>query len=156
MCRWIVWIVLFFPVTAAAGDTVKVNVQKSTVFAEPRFFSEVVGSVGYGEKLEMVGESKDWLLVKTEAGKGWIHRSAVTSTKVNLGSILFGGKSKPVEDDEVALAGKGFTPEIERSYGETHPEMNYALVDEIESFAVSEESLEKFIQEGGLQLKEGQ
>jgi hypothetical protein len=69
---------------------------------------------------------------------------------------LFGGPSKPAGEDEVALAGKGFTPEIEEKYGETHPEVNYATVDEIESFTVGEDSLRKFIQEGGLKVMEDQ
>jgi hypothetical protein len=156
MYRWIVWLVLFFPITAFAEDRVKVNVQKGTVYEEPRFFSGAVGSVRYGQELEKVGESRDWLLVNTDGGKGWIHRSAVRSTKVSLGAVLFGGSSTGPKEDEVALAGKGFTPEVERHYGESHPETDYAAVDEIESFTVGQDSLRRFIEEGGLQVTEGQ
>jgi hypothetical protein len=156
MYRWIVWLVLFFPITAAAEDRVKVNIQKSTVYEEPRFFSGAVGSVRYGQELEKLGESRDWLLVNTDGGKGWIHRSAVRSTKVSLGAVLFGGGSAAPKEDEVALAGKGFTPEVERRYGESHPEMDYAVVDEIESFTVGQDSLRRFIEEGGLQVMEEQ
>jgi hypothetical protein len=154
--RWFACIVLSLPVVAVAGNTITVNVQKSTVYVAPRFFSDPVARVSYGEKLEMLGESKDWVLVRVDQRKGWIHRSAVMSAKAGLGAILFGGPSEPADEDEVALAGKGFTPEIERHYEETHPEVNYALVDEIESFVVSEGSLRKFIHEGGLQVMEDQ
>ena len=57
---------------------------------------------------------------------------------------------------EVALAGKGFNPEVEKSYGKAHPEMNYALVDEVERYSVDPNSLRSFIQRGGLKVSEGQ
>ncbi len=57
---------------------------------------------------------------------------------------------KQTSSDEVALAGKGFTPEVENSYRAKHPEMNFALVDRIESFRVAPAKLQAFIKEGDL------
>lgn len=68
----------------------------------------------------------------------------------SLGGLLTGTPVKETSSDEVALAGKGFTPEVESSYRSKHPEMNFAQVDQIESFKVDPASLQTFIKEGDL------
>jgi hypothetical protein len=67
-----------------------------------------------------------------------------------LGGILFGGPVKETKSDEVALAGKGFTPEVESAYRQKHPEMKFAQVDQVEAFKVDDAQLNAFIREGGL------
>ena len=42
----------------------------------------------------------------------------------------------------MALAGKGFTPEVESGYRSKHPEMNFAQVDQIEGFKVDPATLQ--------------
>lgn len=150
----IICILLSLPVMAAAGKTVKVKVQKGTLFHEPKFFSKAVASVKYGDRLEMIEQLKDWAYVRFREKTGWIHKSSLTSAGFNLGTIFVGTSSSGTTHDEVALAGKGFTPEIERGYKQDHPEMNYALVDEIESYDVKDDSLYGFIEEGGLKITE--
>ena len=68
----------------------------------------------------------------------------------SLPGLLTGTPVKQTSSDEVALAGKGFTPEVESSYRSKHPEMNFAEVDKIESFKVDPASLQTFIKEGDL------
>jgi hypothetical protein len=68
----------------------------------------------------------------------------------NLSGLLTGTPVKETSSDEVALAGKGFTPEVESSYRAKHPEMNFAQVDRIESFKVDPATLQAFITEGEL------
>jgi len=57
---------------------------------------------------------------------------------------------KETSSDEVALAGKGFTPEVESSYKQKHPEAKYAEVDQVEAQQVAAAKLQAFITEGGL------
>ena len=57
---------------------------------------------------------------------------------------------KETSSDEAALAGKGFTPEVESSYKQKHPEMKFAEVDKVESYKVDAATLQTFIKEGGL------
>ncbi len=68
----------------------------------------------------------------------------------SLPGLLTGTPVKQSSSDEVALAGKGFTPEVESSYRSKHPEMNFAEVDKIETFKVDPASLQTFIKEGDL------
>jgi len=152
----LIFILLFLPlpVVVLAGNMVKVKVQKSTIFQEPNFLSSTVASVEYGAQLEMLDELKDWIHVKFEGRRGWIHKSSLTSSKFNLGTIFVGTSSPSASHDEVAIAGKGFTPEVEDGYKQSHPEMNYAMVDEIESYRVEDDSLRDFIKRGGLKIAE--
>jgi hypothetical protein len=68
----------------------------------------------------------------------------------SLPGLLTGTPVQQTSSDEVALAGKGFTPEVESSYRSKHPEMNFAQVDQIEGFKVDPASLQTFIKEGDL------
>jgi len=70
--------------------------------------------------------------------------------QLNLPGLLTGTPAKETSSDEVALAGKGFTPEVESGYRAKHPEMDFAQVDKIESYKVDPAALQAFIKEGDL------
>jgi hypothetical protein len=69
---------------------------------------------------------------------------------LNLPGLLTGTPVKQTSSDEVALAGKGFTPEVESGYRAKHPEMDFAQVDKVESYKVDPATLQTFIKEGDL------
>lgn len=69
---------------------------------------------------------------------------------LNLPGLFTGTPAKQTSSDEVALAGKGFTPEVESGYRAKHPEMDFAQVDKIEGFKVEPAALQAFIKEGDL------
>jgi hypothetical protein len=157
MKRTMLLILFLVPALCFAGETVKVKVQKTSLFEKPNFFSRTVATLQFGDELDMEEAVKDWAKVKFGQQKGYIHQSALTSTKIDMKSMLFSSSSSSgATQDEVALAGKGFTPEVERNYGKAHPEMNYALVDEIERAPVDPSSLRSFIQRGGLKVSEAE
>lgn len=64
--------------------------------------------------------------------------------------LLRAGKAREATQEEVALAGKGFTPEVEKAYREKNPRLKYGEVDEIESLRVDDDSLLAFIRAGNL------
>ena len=68
----------------------------------------------------------------------------------SLPGLITGTPVKQSSSDEVALAGKGFTPEVENGYRSKHPEMDFAQVDKIETFKVDSATLQAFIKEGDL------
>ena len=69
---------------------------------------------------------------------------------LNLPGLITGTPVKQTSSDEVALAGKGFTPEVESGYRAKHPEMDFGQVDKVESFKVDPATLQAFIKEGDL------
>ena len=70
--------------------------------------------------------------------------------QLNLPGLITGTPVKQTSSDEAALAGKGFTPEVETGYRSKHPEMDFAQVDKIETFKVDPAALQAFIKEGDL------
>jgi hypothetical protein len=70
--------------------------------------------------------------------------------QLNLPGLITGTPVQQTSSDEVALAGKGFTPEVESGYRAKHPEMDFAQVDKVESYKVEPATLQAFIKEGDL------
>ena len=99
-------------------------------------------------------QAGDWYKVEYQGKTGWLNRQAfpapATGSKFSLGGLLTGTPVKQTSSDEVALAGKGFTPEVESGYRAKHPEMDFAQVDKVESFEVDPATLQAFIKEGDL------
>ena len=143
---------LLSPALAGAG-TMKVTQANQSLHAEPNFSGTPIAAVPQGSEVNVVTISGDWYKVEYQGNTGWIHRQAfaeVKTPKFGLPSLLFGGGVQQTKSDEVALAGKGFTPEVEASYRQKNPNMNYAQVDQVESFKVDPTKLQTFIKEGGL------
>jgi hypothetical protein len=139
------------PVASGAG-TVRVATKENAVREQCRFFAPVVVKVQYGDPLEVTSTEGDWLRVRFEEDEGCIHKSAITEKKIKIKRSV-SEKSEPsggTSHEEVALAGKGFNPAVEEQYKLQNPEMDFAAIDDIEGYTVSQESLAEFIEEGGL------
>ena len=136
------------------GEVLKVTQPNQSLYPDPDFASAPVASVPVGAELSVERQAGDWYKVEYQEKIGWINRQAFptpqTGSKFSLSGLLTGKPVKETSSDEVALAGKGFTPEVESSYRTKHPEMNFAQVDRIESFKVDPATLQAFIKEGEL------
>lgn len=123
------------------------------IYQEPNFASTPVGPAPQGAKVNLIRQEGEWYKVDYQGTIGWLHRQAfpeAAPAKTDLSKMLFGGPVKETRTDEVALAGKGFTPEVEASFRQKNPGLGYAQVDKIETFGVDAARLQQFIQEGGL------
>ncbi len=137
----------------AGAETMKVSQANQSLLSEPNFSGTPIAPVPTGAEVTVVTTSGDWLKVEYQGNTGWMHRGAFAQAetpKINPLGMLFGGGVQQTKSDEVALAGKGFTPEVEASYRQKHPEMNFALVDQVEGFKVDSAKLQTFIKDGGL------
>ena len=106
--------------------------------------------VSLGDQLTVKGRKGDWYLVSAKGVNGCIHKSAVEAR--NFASSGRKASTGGASADEVSLAGKGFNPQVEAGYRKSDKNLNYAAVDEIVKFTVSEKSLESFVLQGGLIL----
>jgi hypothetical protein len=132
----------------AAAETVQVTTRENAVRGDCRFFAPVKLKVALGDRLTVNGRKGDWYLVSAKGVNGCIHKSAVeTRTFSASGRGAAGGGTSA---DEVSLAGKGFNSQVEAGYRKSGKNLNYAAVDEIMKFTVSEKSLESFVLQGGL------
>lgn len=136
------------------SEVLKVTQPNQSLYPDPDFASTPVAPVPVGAEVNVERQAGDWYKVEYQGKTGWISRQAFPApqagSKMSLKGLLFGAPVKQTSSDEVALAGKGFTPEVESGYRTKHPEMNFAQVDKIESFKVAPAALQAFIKEGDL------
>jgi hypothetical protein len=132
----------------AAAETLQVTTRDNAVRGDCRFFAPVKLKVSLGDTLTVKGRKGDWYLVSARGVNGCIHKSAVESR--NFAATGRKASTGGASADEVSLAGKGFNPQVEAGYRKADKNLNYAAVDEIVRFTVSEKSLESFVMQGGL------
>ncbi|MHB9073631.1 MAG: SH3 domain-containing protein [Desulfobaccales bacterium] len=150
-------LVLLMPGTGW-GEVLKVAQPNQSLYPDPDFASTPVASVPAGAEVNVETQAGDWYKVEYQGKSGWLNRQAFggkpqaagSGSGFSLPGLLTGKPVKETSSDEVALAGKGFTPEVENSYRSKHPEMNFAQVDKIESITVPPAKLQAFIKEGDL------
>jgi hypothetical protein len=139
----------------AWSETLKVSQPNQQLYPQPDFASTPIAPVPVGAEVNVVQQSGDWYKVDYQGQSGWLNRQAFPQAQApskfgGLPSLLLGGPVKETKSDEVALAGKGFTPEVESAYKQKHPEMKFAQVDQVEALRVDGAKLQTFIREGGL------
>ena len=148
---FLVVVCLSLPLMAASkSKTQYVAVDPAPLKAKPAASSKKVGTIEYASAVNVLKEEKAWVyvqLVDDKSVEGWLPASALTSKK-----LKDKGSSTSANADEIALAGKGFNSTIETVYAEQF-EMNFDIVDYIESLGADEEEVVAFAQEG--QLNDG-
>ncbi len=136
------------------AETLKVSQPDQQLYPDPDFASTPISPVPVGAEVNVLRQAGDWYKVEYQDKSGWLHRQAFPQAqapaKFSLPGLLFGSPVKETKSDEVALAGKGFTPEVESAYRQKHPEMKFAQVDQVEALRVDDAKLQAFIKEGGL------
>ncbi len=133
----------------ALGASVTIITQEGVIRKDGRFFSPSVIRAPYGSVLEKKGRQGEWLHVNYRGKEGWIHKSAVEEQKFETSSFS-SGKAHETSQDEIAMAGKGFTPEVEKAFREKNPNMRYDQVNKVQNFNLDEQRNLSFIQAGGL------
>jgi len=131
----ILTIITFVVLTALAADTVSVSVRKTSIRTESRFYAPAVEEAVYKDELQVLMTVKDWIKVSKNGKEGWIHVSAVSSIAVAASSSE-SELSSEYSEEEIALAGKGFSEQVEEQYRQDNPELAFATVDEMEKYAV--------------------
>lgn len=135
---------------AKAGDTMYVNVEEAELKSGTGFFASQVGFLPYGAKVEVLGEDGKWLEVESTDNSsisGWLPASSLTRKKILANDGL---NTVSASADELALAGKGFSAEVEAQYTTEANAAAYALVDEIEATPIDKDGLFDFIVQGEL------
>lgn len=151
------WLLLFLltgllvGLGSAMAETLRVERPNSRLGESPNVGSRAVGSLPAGAEVVAPSRTEDWVQGKNQDQAGWGQGTLLAQAKgLPLGGLLTGGPVQQTKSDEVAMAGKGFTPEVEAAYRQKNPGMNYALVDQVEQFQVDSGQLAAFIREGGL------
>jgi uncharacterized protein YgiM (DUF1202 family) len=132
-----------------AGATMYVNVKNGTLKTSTGFFAGNAGSLAYGEQVTILAVNGKWSQVRSASRtsvSGWIASASLTTKRVTAQ----GTGTSTVSDRERALAGKGFSEEVEKQYKIDNKNLNYAAVDSLEKVTVPQNDLLAFINEGHL------
>lgn len=130
-----------------AGQTVYVTAKSLPVKSGTGFFARTLGTLNYGDPVTVVRLNGKWAEVRSGSPQitGWVAQTNLSTKRVTVS----GGTS--ASSKEVAMAGKGFTEEVERAYKENHT-VDYRAVDAMEIETVSDDELLAFIREGRLSM----
>ena len=145
---------LALALASAVSQAAQMSVQvKDGVLREKAsFLGKPVGNVAYGDRVDVLASQGDWRQVRAASGAtGWIHGSALDGKRVALSAASGGDVRLAASSDEVALAGKGFSQEVETEYKKQNRSLDYAWVDRMITFKVSDAEAVRFLQEGGLE-----
>lgn len=137
------------PTSLVFGETARIITKENALREQCRFFSPVKARVQYADVITVISKEGDWYRASFKGIEGCIHKNAIEEKSFTLSGIS-GTEKRSATNTEVALAGKGFNPQVESSYRRSHPEMNFRAVDLIEGYTVSETELLDFIIKGGL------
>jgi uncharacterized protein YgiM (DUF1202 family) len=146
--------VVFTSPAAFAQKTMSVQVREGQLRAAPSHLGKIVARASYGDRVTVLEEKGDWKKVTLAGGKhqGWIHNSALTSKKIALKAGQ-GNVGTSVSQGEIALAGKGFSEEVEAQYRKSNKNLDYTWINRMEAIKVSPEEMENFMSVGRLTLR---
>lgn len=136
--------------SASKAKTQYVTIDPAPLKAKPAASSKKIGTVEYASAVRVLKTEKNWVYVQladNNTVEGWLPATALTSKKIKDKV-----NSTSANADEIALAGKGFSSTIESVYAEQF-ELNFDIVDYIESLGEEPEDVIAFAQEG--QLNDG-
>jgi hypothetical protein len=145
-----------FSVFAAKQKMMSIQVKKGEIRSTPSFLGAIVARVSYGDRVYVREERGPWVRVGLQGNnnEGWIHNSALTSKKIEFNAGAANVQTS-ASSDELALAGKGFSKQVENEFKGKNPNISYAWIDRMEKFVVSEKEIKQFLEEGKLTPKGG-
>ena len=110
-------------------STMLIRVEKAAVRAEPSFASPALSFASYKTPVAIISIENDWVFgfVRGLNRPGYIHMSALSPVKVSLNPK---DVSDPpaLQDNEIVLAGKGFSSSLELALKESNA-FNFEAVD---------------------------
>jgi uncharacterized protein YgiM (DUF1202 family) len=141
-------IALLAPALLAA--TMHVQVRNGQVRERPSFMGRIVANLAYGQTVDAVATQGDWTQVRLANGQsGWMSNSTLTTKHITVKQTT-GAVQTGASADDLALAGKGFSADIEAEFKKQNRNISFAPVDKMEKMKASPVQIQAFIAQGGL------
>ena len=132
-----------------------VQVKEGQLRSTPSFLGTIIAKLAYGDRVEIIQDQGTWKKVAVRGGvQGWMHASALTTKSIVLKAGAANVQTSAT-GGEIALAGKGFSEEVEKQYKKLNRNLDYAWVDRMERFQVSPEQMQAFLKQGDVVPAEG-
>ena len=139
----------------AAGQVMSVQVRSSKLRSRPSFLGSTVSEMTYGTQVSVGSRQGPWVQVTGPQGKtGWLHESALSEKELAMVS----GQTEAAtgaSGEEIALAGKGFSDQVEREYRQQNQDLDFDTVDRMEKIVVTPEQAAAFLAAGQVSPAEG-
>jgi uncharacterized protein YgiM (DUF1202 family) len=143
-------VVALLVVAVEAGDPLFIQVRDTEVRSSPGFLSSIVARLSFGDAVQYVSDRSGWYQVTLNTGQGgWLHGGAVRENRQTTIEQAGEGTTRTVTAREIALAGRGFSQELERTYS-SEKGLDFSAVDELESQSVDPMVILGFVEEGSL------
>ncbi|MBI2440044.1 MAG: SH3 domain-containing protein [Lentisphaerae bacterium] len=139
---------------AASAATMSVQVKEAPVRATPSFVGKVVGTLAYGDRIEVQQTQGAWSQIAGKGISGWVHSSALSTKKI----VLASGREQArvaASGDELALAGKGFNSDVEAQFKATHRDIDFTWINRMEKIRIAPAESQAFLKDGLVAPKEG-
>ena len=118
-----------------------VAVKSTPLKSSTGFFGQELRTLTQGEEVTLLRDDGKWAEVRTGNQTGWVASTSLSSRRVVASGAA-------VTASEVALAGKGFSQEIEIEYRRSG--LDFSVVDAMERLFVPGNELLIFVNEGRL------
>ncbi len=142
-------VIALAPWAAAEGDLAYIQTRSASIVAEPKLLSKPKKKLSYGDAIAVLGTNGAWTKVRSaDKVEGFIHNSALTSRRLTLDARK--SADSGVSDSDISLAGKGFSPEVEKQLASKDGNLNFRGVDAMEKISVSPEQARAFVRNGKL------
>ena len=151
MNKWILMAGVALAAACAWGGEMSVQVREGQLRNRASFLGAVSGTVAYGDRVTVDQRQAGWFEVtgSPSGATGWIHESALTPKRIVTGSGVDDARIG-ASGEEVALAGKGFSKEVEAEYKKQNPRLDFTWVDWMGRQTVSSAQLVEFLKQGEL------
>ena len=157
----VIALLLLAAASVFAADTLperSIIVKETQVRDKPSFTGKILGKLLYTDRVQIleVPAGSSWMKVRLAAKKleGWVHISSLAKDEKPVVKAGAENAAAGASGSEVALAGKGFNPEVEAEY-KKDPTLNYAAVDAMEAYVAQPAALSAFMTQGGLTVEGG-
>jgi len=133
----------------SGGDRVAVSVREDELRSVPGFLSAIEARVAYGESVTVLALQGGWVRVRVDSSgtEGWLHETSVLPPReMNLEGSTRGDGAASTR--EIALAGRGFSEQVEREYEEQQA-LDFGAVNEMEALLVPTSVLGEFLSAAG-------
>jgi hypothetical protein len=134
------------------GKTVYAFTREVELKSSTWFFAGTTGTFEYGDEFVVLEEKGSWVQLRSTKSNiiGWASVSSVTTRQ-----IVNSDRRTSASADELALAGKAYSEEVEKAYQDAS-QVDYSAVDLMESINISNEEVLQFMKDGRLNTGEQQ
>ncbi len=136
---------------ALSASTMSIQIKEAQLREKPDYLGKITGRAAYGDKVIVQDSSGAWKKVKglKAAQNGWVHESVLSEKEIRMTA---GSKDVKVSasSNELQLAGKAFTKDVENEYKKRNRDMSFKWVDKMEQMNVSQNQIQKFMKDGEL------